>query len=219
MYLSIVNQTKEKFSATTVIEEAAPLAALAENRVILAMRRSHAECFDGMNKAEMAISHRMALLKSFPGLLLPAGPVTAEEESLFRPQNVTWLRFPLTSGDIYAPVNCIKTTKWDRVYRLTHCDVGDLADFEPTPRLIDIDAEQEFDYLVALKWTFRPKDRSMSFLVKLLFGNLDFDRRLFFAEDEVRIAYLDTRLDAAARGVNTDAVGPEPELKPRNRGI
>lgn len=133
-----------------------------------------------------------------------------------RPQNTTWLRIPGLSGDDWAPVNCLKPHVIPGIYRLARCDVDDLADFPPTPPLLDVPVSHTLHFLLGIKWSFRPKDRSMAFLVRLLCGRLEYDRRLFRAYDEVDVAKLDTRTDEVRLGPAPLPAGPEPSLTRRN---
>lgn len=218
MYHSIVNAGFVEIGAENRLAHMVPFCRAAERKVADALRASHAECPEGINFGDIGSNHRLAVLKTLPSIVVPHGVVTIEPDSDQRPKNITWVRIPTDQGDILAPINCVRFHNGrDDVYRLTRCKVSDLADFPPTPRLIDLPDEQLLHYLIGVRWTYRAADRSMSFLVRVLAGRLDFERRLFFASAQENIARLDTRLESTTTSVSANAVGPEPELKPRRQ--
>lgn len=204
-------------AASRLLDLASPFTSGAGPRSEFLLRASQARCVDGMNKADMANSHRLALVTGLPGLVLPTGTVVAEPNSQIRPANTTWLRFPGNEGQqFFAPINCVKFHATN-IYRLARADVHDLMDFPPTPPLLDVPLSTPLGFLLGIRWTYRPTDRSMSFLVRLLCGSLDYDRGLFRAFGERDIVKLDTRTDEVRYGFATEALGPEPDLAPRKR--
>lgn len=213
---TFVDSTSLGIGTDSALAHAVDFCRAAERKVGEALRESHRQCVEGMNHGDMGSSHRLAIIKSLPGYLA-SGTVVAEPQSAMRPKNITWLRIPAGEREILAHVNIVRFHQGrDDVYRLTRCDVPDLADFPPTPRLMDIPEDDPVNYMIGLRWTCRP-DRSMSFLVRLLAGSLDFDRRLFFAYAQENIVKIDTRLEAVNYEVRVEPTGPEPDLSPRPR--
>ncbi len=182
------------------------------------LRESHGEKVDGENLAETGQNHRIKVIRGLAGLILPSGTVTIEGQGPRQPRNTSWLRIPTETGDILAPSNCIKFfPQQQSVYRLSRGDVTDLADFDPSPPLIEMPLDEKLHHMLGLRWTFRPSDNSMSFLLRLLCGTLDFERRLFYAYAERDIVKLDTRLDEVRLGQRPQPEGPVPDLRSKRR--